>query len=110
MAVPFQTSVNTLRGYYDVRCTSRVGPAVKALRSGRSTTMEGLMRSTPEADPSVDLSAGPGSTHDPLRYANALAVAAVAVLASFGLMSSGTHDVSTAVLTLGASAFGLRSG
>lgn len=35
------------------------------------------------------------------------AVAAVTVLASFGLLSSAPHDVSTAVLALGVSAFGL---
>lgn len=35
------------------------------------------------------------------------AVAAVTVLASFGLLSSAPHDVSTAVLALAASAFGL---
>jgi len=35
------------------------------------------------------------------------AVAAVTVLASFGLVSSAPHDVSTAVLALGVSAFGL---
>jgi len=34
-------------------------------------------------------------------------VAAVTVLASFGLLSSAPHDVSTAVLALGVSAFGL---
>jgi hypothetical protein len=35
------------------------------------------------------------------------AVAAVTVLAAFGLLSSAPHDVSTAVLALGVSAFGL---
>ncbi|HEY8745044.1 MAG TPA: hypothetical protein VIU62_18300 [Chloroflexota bacterium] len=35
------------------------------------------------------------------------AIAAVTVLASFGLLSSAPHDVSTAVLALGVSAFGL---
>jgi hypothetical protein len=35
------------------------------------------------------------------------AVAAVTVLASFGLVNSAPHDVSTAVLALGVSAFGL---
>lgn len=35
------------------------------------------------------------------------AVAAVTVLASFGLLNSAPHDVSTAVLALGVSAFGL---
>ena len=35
------------------------------------------------------------------------AVAAVTVLASFGLLSSAPHDVSTAVMALGVSAFGL---
>ena len=35
------------------------------------------------------------------------AVAAVTVLASFGLVNSASHDVSTAVLALGVSAFGL---
>jgi len=35
------------------------------------------------------------------------AVAAVSVLASFGVLSSAPHDVSTAVLALGISAFGL---
>ncbi|MEP7194440.1 MAG: hypothetical protein ABI903_16465, partial [Actinomycetota bacterium] len=35
------------------------------------------------------------------------AVAAVTVLASIGLLSSAPHDVSTAVLALGVSAFGL---
>ena len=35
------------------------------------------------------------------------AVAAVTVLASFGLLSSAPHDVSTAVLALGVSGFGL---
>jgi len=35
------------------------------------------------------------------------AIAAVTVLASFGLLSSAPHDVPTAVLALGVSAFGL---
>ena len=35
------------------------------------------------------------------------AIAAVTVLASFGLVNSAPHDVSTAVLALGVSAFGL---
>ena len=35
------------------------------------------------------------------------AIAAVTVLASFGLVNSDPHDVSTAVLALGVSAFGL---
>jgi len=35
------------------------------------------------------------------------AIAAVTVLASFGLLNSAPHDVSTAVLALGVSAFGL---
>ena len=158
--------------------------AVGAPPSRRSTTMEDLMRSTPETDrlvdPSVDQSGDPAAPTTGPRYDNALApwprrrrvavavaapvlfglmvtvsggwapptsagwtalvalaalscatilatylphpgtglridvgctpcaaVAALTVLAACGLLSSAPHDVSTAVLALGVSGFGL---
>jgi hypothetical protein len=77
-----------------------LGPGDIAWLDGRGRHSRPCQRNTYLPRPGTGLKLDLGCTP-------CAAVAALTVLASFGLLNSAPHDVSTAVLALGVSAFGL---